>query len=140
MSNEPTKLINKRGIAYQCMTCGKVDQRHRLKIHIYKEHVERGNVPFLCSPVVFFGTPTPVWRITLCTRCTLTIYLYMVETLITQTHLFIVPERRGSCPLAGEVRGDLAEEDSCQWWGMVWGPALPVCRRARWRNFQRFRT
>ena len=23
----------------------KVDQRHRLKTHIYKEHMERGNVP-----------------------------------------------------------------------------------------------
>ena len=54
MSDEPTKLINKRGIAYQCMTCGKVDQRHRLKTHIYKEHVERGNVPYLCSICSFF--------------------------------------------------------------------------------------
>ena len=55
MSDEPTKLINKKGIAYQCMTCGKVDQRHRLKTHIYKEHIERGNVPYLCSLCSFFG-------------------------------------------------------------------------------------
>ena len=54
MSDEPTKLINNRGIAYQCITCGKVDQRHRFKTHIYKEHVERGNVPYLCSLCSFF--------------------------------------------------------------------------------------
>ena len=32
--------------------------------------------PICAVSVVFFETPTPVWRITLCTRCTLTISLY----------------------------------------------------------------
>lgn len=47
-------IVNKRGLAYQCLRCGKIDQRNRIKTHIYREHVERGNVPFMCSLCSFF--------------------------------------------------------------------------------------
>ena len=55
MSDEPTKLKSKSSIAYKCTACGKVDQRHRMKTHTYKEHVERGNVTYLCSLCSLFG-------------------------------------------------------------------------------------
>ena len=38
-----------RGLVYQCLECGKFDQRGRLQRHIYLCHKEKGNIPFFCS-------------------------------------------------------------------------------------------
>ena len=37
-------LRNKRGLAYQCLKCGKINQHNCIKTQIYKDHIERGNV------------------------------------------------------------------------------------------------
>ena len=40
---------NERGLVYQCLECGKKDQRGRLKKHYYLNHLEKGNIPFYCG-------------------------------------------------------------------------------------------
>ena len=48
-------MASKRGVAYQCLECGKVEQRRHIKTHVYKCHLEKGNIPYFCSLCNFFG-------------------------------------------------------------------------------------
>lgn len=41
--------MQRRGRAYQCRRCGKIDRRYRLADHYLKEHVSLDRVPFYCS-------------------------------------------------------------------------------------------
>ena len=50
---------NDRGLVYQCLDCGKFDQRGRLQRHIYLAHVEKGNIPFYCALCSFCTDSLP---------------------------------------------------------------------------------
>ena len=94
--------------------------------------------PICAASVVFFRTPTLVWRTTLCTRCTPITFLYMMGIFTIQIHLRTVLERgRNTCKRAIIIlssrrrsqrrfgrRGPMAVV------GMVRGQALPICRQA----------
>ena len=48
-----------RGLVYQCLECGKKDQRGRLRKHIYLSHLEKGNIPYYCSLCEFVADSLP---------------------------------------------------------------------------------
>ena len=50
---------NDRGLVYQCLDCGKFDQRGRLQRHIYLAHVEKGTSRYTVLCVAFAQTACP---------------------------------------------------------------------------------
>ena len=48
-----------KGTCNQCLECGKVDQRGRIKTHLYKCHLEKGNISYFRSLCNCFGDSLP---------------------------------------------------------------------------------
>ena len=104
-----------RGLVYQCLECGKKDQRGRLRRHIYLSHQEKGSIPYYCSLCEFVADSLPSLSNHLDTEghrsC-----LSKLEGSFTKESLIIIAGDRGIYLQEGKHYSALSTEESEKEW------------------------